>query len=166
MKERQAAISIAIFMTVLVTGVVVSGQGMADEHPSGVVTRSVDADFADVRVDVENAIMNGGYVIDYHSNIGDMLSRTAADVGTEESIYRHAETWQFCSSILSRATMAVDPVNIAYCPYVVFAYETEAEPGQVVVGFRAHVDDDAVERDASLVAVDQALTVVVEEATR
>ncbi len=114
-----------------------------------------------MRVDIESAIMNGGYVVDYQANIGDMLKRTAADVGSTESVYLNAETWQFCSSILSRATMEADPGNIAHCPYVIFAYETEASPGQVVVGFRAHTGDG----DASLAAVDKALTDVIDEAT-
>ena len=157
-KKRTA---IAIIGSVLFMGMGLSGQAMAADDSSGVIQRSVEADFADVRVDIESAIMNGGYVVDYQANIGDMLKRTAADVGSTESVYLNAETWQFCSSILSRATMEADPGNIAHCPYVIFAYETEASPGQVVVGFRAHTGDG----DASLEAVDKALTDVIDEAT-
>ncbi len=157
-KKRTA---IAIIGSVLSMGVGLSGQGMAADDSSGVIQRTVEANFVDVRIDIESAIMNGGYVVDYQANIGDMLTRTAADVGSTESVYLHAETWQFCSSILSRATMEADPANIAHCPYVIFAYETEASPGQVVVGFRAHAGDG----DASLAAVDKALTDVIDEAT-
>jgi hypothetical protein len=161
MNEKRTAM--AIFGSVLLMGMGLPSLGIADDDNSGVIQRSVEADFADVRIDVESAIMNGGYVIDYQANIGDMLKRTAADVGSTESVYRHAETWQFCSSILSRAPMEANPVNIAHCPYVIFAYETEASPGQVVVGFRAHASDDA--SDATLVAVDEALTKVIDDAT-
>ena len=157
-KKRTA---IAIIGSVLSMGVGLSGQGMAADDSSGVIQRTVEANFVDVRIDIESAIMNGGYVVDYQANIGDMLTRTAADVGSTESVYLHAETWQFCSSILSRATMEANPANIAHCPYVIFAYETEASPGQVVVGFRAHAGDG----DASLAAVDKALTDVIDEAT-
>ena len=157
-KKRTA---IAIIGSVLSMGMGLSGQGMAADDSSGVIQRTVEANFVDVRIDIESAIMDGGYVVDYQANIGDMLTRTAADVGSTESVYLHAETWQFCSSILSRATMEADPANIAPCPYVIFAYETEASPGQVVVGFRAHAGDG----DASLAAVDKALTDVIDEAT-
>ena len=155
--------TMAIFGSVLLAGTGFSSLALSDETAEGVIKRSVEADFADVRIDLESAIMNGGYVIDYQANIGDMLKRTAADVGSTESIYLNAETWQFCSSILSRATMEADPVNIAHCPYVIFAYETEASPGQVVVGFRSHAGGS--NSDATLEAVDKALTEVIDEAT-
>ncbi len=161
MKVKRMAI--AVFGTVLCMGL--SSSGIADEDSQSVIQRSVEADFADVRIDIDSAIMNGGYVVDYQANIGDMLKRTAADVGSTETVYLHAETWQFCSSILSRATMEANPANIAHCPYVIFAYETEASPGQVVVGFRTHSSDSDSSSDASLVAVDKALTEVIEEAT-
>ncbi len=161
---KKMRVAVAIFGSALCVGL--SGVGIANEDSSGVIQRSVEAEFADVRVDIESAIMNGGYVVDYQANIGDMLKRTAADVGSTESVYLHAETWQFCSSILSRATMVADPSNIAHCPYVVFAYETEASPGTVVVGFRAHAGDGDAASNASLVAVDEALTEVIEEATQ
>ena len=158
-------IAVAVFGSVLCLGVGLSDLAAADNDSSGAILRSIEADFSDVRIDVESAIMNGGYVIDYQANIGDMLKRTAADVGSTESVYLHAETWQFCSSILSRATMEANPANISHCPYVIFAYETEASPGQVVVGFRAHASDSDAASDASLVAVDEALTEVIDEAT-
>lgn len=161
---KKMRIAIAIVGSVLCTGF--SSFVLADEDAPGVVQRSVEAEFSNVRIDIESAIMNGGYVVDYQANIGDMLKRTAADVGSTESVYLHAETWQFCSSILSRATMEVSPVNIAHCPYVIFAYETEASPGNVVVGFRSHAGDSDASSDASLVAVDKALTAVIEEATQ
>lgn len=95
-----------------------------------------DAAFADVMSDLSDAIVNRGYVVDYHGFIGDMLKRTAADVGSEARLYSNAEFVQFCSAVKSRAAMEQDIGNIAYCPYVLFAYETEATPGKVTVGFR------------------------------
>ena len=163
MNNKSAAIS--IFGSVLFLGMSLSSPVIGADDSSDIISRSVAAEFSDVRIDVESAIMNGGYVIDFQADIGDMLKRTAADVGSTESVYLHAETWQFCSSILSRATMEANPVNIAYCPYVIFAYETEASPGQVVVGFRAHASDSDPASDASLVAVDEALTDVIDDAT-
>lgn len=159
MSKQRAAMT--IIGSLLFTGMGMSGQTLAADDSSDIIQRTVEADFADVRIDLENAILNGGYVVDYQANIGDMLKRTASDVGSTDSVYLHAETWQFCSSILSRASMEANPANIAHCPYVIFAYETEASPGQVVIGFRTHANGD----DASLTAVDKALTVVIHEAS-
>ena len=41
-------------------------------------------------------------VIDYTGHIGDMLDRTAKDVGATKKIYAQAEAMQFCSATLSR----------------------------------------------------------------
>lgn len=101
-----------------------------------VTTFTTDAPFADVITDLEGAIINRGYVVDYTGQIGEMLKRTADDVGATKVLYRNAEFKEFCSAVMSRAVMEADIGNIAYCPYIIFAYEAEATPGQVVVGFR------------------------------
>ncbi|MCT8988909.1 DUF302 domain-containing protein [Chelativorans sp. SCAU2101] len=95
-----------------------------------------EAPFEDVAFAVNDAIINLGYVIDHHGDIGEMLARTAEDVGADRKLYRDAEFFQFCSAVVSRRVMEQDVANIAYCPYIVFVYETEAEPGVVKVGFR------------------------------
>jgi hypothetical protein len=51
-------------------------------------------------------------------------------------LYRNAEFLQFCSAVVSRNAMEADIANIAFCPYIVFAYEAETKPGEVVIGFR------------------------------
>lgn len=94
------------------------------------------APFSEVIANLEDEIINHGYVIDYHGLIGDMLSRTAEDVGSDKALYREAEFFQFCSAVVSRRVMEANIANIAYCPYVIFAYEAEADPGTVNVGFR------------------------------
>ncbi|SON57442.1 hypothetical protein HDIA_3901 [Hartmannibacter diazotrophicus] len=101
-----------------------------------ITTVETDTAFADVMTDLQDAIINRGYVIDYHSHIGEMLSRTAGDVGADKQVYKNAEFLQFCSAVLSRAAMEADIGNIAYCPYILFAYEPAAYPGKVTVGFR------------------------------
>lgn len=110
-----------------------SGPVMAENL---VTTHETEAPFADVIADLEDAVVNRGYVIDYKGHIGEMLKRTAGDVGAAKPLYREAEFLQFCSAVVSRKAMEVDIGNIAYCPYVLFAYEAEAAPGKVVMGFR------------------------------
>ncbi|WP_054309560.1 hypothetical protein [Mesorhizobium sp. 1M-11] len=101
------------------------------------VTRlTSEAPFQDIVGALEDAIVNRGYVVDYRGFIGEMLQRTAGDVGAQKALYRHAEFFQFCSAVVSRRAMEANVGNIAYCPYVLFAYETESEPGKVIVGFR------------------------------
>lgn len=97
---------------------------------------TVQADFADVVADLADAIVNRGYKIDYHGLIGEMLERTAADVGASEKLYRNAEIFQFCSAVVSRAAMEASIENIAFCPYVLFVYEGDTEAGTINVGFR------------------------------
>jgi uncharacterized protein (DUF302 family) len=92
--------------------------------------------FDDVTQAVEDAIVNRGFKIDYHGFIGDMLSRTAGDVGATKKLYNDAEFFTFCSAVVSRNVMEADIGDIAYCPYVVFVYEAADMPGDVTLGFR------------------------------
>jgi hypothetical protein len=102
----------------------------------GVTSYATTSAYADVAADLEDAVINRGYVVDYHGLVGDMLERTAADVGSAVPLYKDAEFFQFCSAVMSRAAMEADIGNIAYCPYVLFVYEAEATPGTVIVAFR------------------------------
>jgi hypothetical protein len=123
-----------------------------------VETRTSDGSFEDVAVAAQNAIVNRGYTIDYHGFIGDMLKRTAADVGADKQLYSDAEFFTFCSAVVSRDVMEADIGDIAYCPYVVFVYEAADMPGDVTVGFRRLPEGGA--RDQ----VNALLSKIVEEA--
>lgn len=101
-----------------------------------VMTATSGQPFADVVAGVESAIVNRGFHIDYHGFIGDMLKRTAGDVGATKAIYKDAEFFTFCSAVVSRKVMEAEAIDIAYCPYVVFIYEAEDKPGEIVVGHR------------------------------
>ncbi|TCD11827.1 DUF302 domain-containing protein [Oricola cellulosilytica] len=121
------------FLGAALAGALFCGAAIAAED---VETNVSTSSFEDVSQAVEDAIVNRGYKIDYHGFIGDMLKRTAEDVGAEKQIYTDAEFFTFCSAVISRKVMEVEPEDIAYCPYVVFVYERADEPGQVKVGFR------------------------------
>jgi uncharacterized protein (DUF302 family) len=110
-----------------------SAQNASEEH---VTVHSIEGSFDDIRLDLENAILNRGLVIDYEAFVGEMLNRTAEDVGAETRVYTHAQTLQFCSAILSRRTMEADPINLAFCPYIVFVYEEAGAEGTIHVGYR------------------------------
>jgi hypothetical protein len=102
-----------------------------------VVTYAVEAPMEDVAFDLKLAIEGRGFVIDAVSHVGEMLNRTAKDVGaTGSDIYAEADVYQFCSATLSRKMMAADILNIAHCPYGVFVYATPDAPGVTHVGYR------------------------------
>ena len=90
-----------------------------------VVTYPFHGSYDDSTFAIENAIIERGLVIDQVNQIGAMLDRTAKDVGATKRIYKHAQTYLFCSAVVSRAVMEADPLNIAYCPYKVFVFETD-----------------------------------------
>ena len=92
-----------------------------------------DGSFDEATMAVEAAIIGKGLVIDYRSHVGEMLNRTAADVGSEVKVFDNADVFLFCSAVLSRKVMEADPMNIAHCPYGVFVTDRE---GQVAVGYR------------------------------
>ena len=103
------------------------------------VTYPFDGSFDDATFAVESAIIGQGLVIDYVSHTGEMLARTAADVGSDVKLFEEADIFLFCSASLSREVMEADPMNIAHCPYGVFVAERE---GQVVVGYRTYPEGE------------------------
>lgn len=107
-------------------------------HAEDVLKRTtVKGDFAGVRADLQDAIVNQGLKIDYNGKIGDMLKRTGADVGSSKEIYSDAEYFTFCSAKLSRSMMEADAANVGMCPYMMFVYATPDKPGEVTIGYRA-----------------------------
>ncbi|WP_037969632.1 DUF302 domain-containing protein [Sulfitobacter noctilucicola] len=92
-----------------------------------------DGSFEDATFSVESAIVGQGLVIDYVSHTGEMLNRTAGDVGSSVKLFEAADIFVFCSAVLSRKVMEADPMNIAHCPYGIFVAERE---DKVMVGYR------------------------------
>jgi uncharacterized protein (DUF302 family) len=151
---------LAAVALVLAAGPVLAQDGET-EH---MVIRTVEASFDDVRLDVENAILNEGLVIDYVARVGEMLNRTAEDVGADSAVFERAESLQFCSATLSRATMEADPNNLGFCPYIVFLYEQAGEQGTVHVGYRRLPDTGSEESRTAIAAVNALLDGIIREA--
>ena len=122
--------------SLLLASLMLAASTVAARSQEAVTTYRSDTSFSDVVADMEDAIVNRGFVVDYHGFIGDMLKRTAADIEGATRLYRDAELFQFCSAVMSRNAMEADTGNIAFCPYVLFVYETEKDTGTVTVGFR------------------------------
>ncbi len=111
------------------------------------VTYPFAGSFDDATFVVENAIIGRGLVVDYVSHTGDMLARTAADVGSDEVLFAGADIFLFCSALLSRKVMEADPMNIAHCPYGIFVTERDDE---VMIGYRTYPDGPMQEVQALL----------------
>jgi len=100
------------------------------------VLRSTKDDFENIRENINDAIADRGIKINNVAHIGHMLARTAADVGGTKQVYKEAESVEFCSSTISRATMEADPHNISYCPYIISVYVTPEQPDTVYISYR------------------------------
>ncbi len=106
-----------------------------------------DGSFDDATFSVESAIVGKGLVIDYVSHTGEMLNRTGADVGSTKPLFDAADIFVFCSAVLSRKMMEINPMNIAHCPYGIFVAERQ---GRVMVGYRNYPDGPMQEVQALL----------------
>lgn len=125
---------------------------------------SKTAVFEDVVQDLQDAIINRGLVIDYVGNVDKMLERTSDAVGGTTP-FKGAKYMHFCSAKLTNGVVSADPANVAVCPYVVFAYETTADPGTVVVGYRKPPEGATDASKAALGKIDALLSEIVKEAT-
>jgi uncharacterized protein (DUF302 family) len=129
---------LAIVATLAMTGPVVA---------EGVTTYKIEGSFEDATFAVESAIVGRGLVIDYVSHVGEMLSRTGGDVGSDTHLFDAANVFLFCSAVTSRNVMENDLMNIAYCPYGIFVADTGDD---VMVGFRNFPDGAMQEVQALL----------------
>ncbi|KIN61060.1 hypothetical protein Z945_2045 [Sulfitobacter noctilucae] len=111
------------------------------------VTYPFEGSFEDATFAVESAIVGRGLVIDYVSHTGEMLARTAADVGSDVKLFEEADIFLFCSATLSRNVMEADPMNIAHCPYGIFVAD---RAGDVTVGYRTYPEGPMQEVQAFL----------------
>ena len=96
-------------------------------------TYDFDGSFDDATFAVESAIVGQGLVVDYVSHTGEMLARTAGDVGSDVKLFDGADIFLFCSAVISRNVMEADLGNIAHCPYSIFVTDVD---GAVQIGYR------------------------------
>lgn len=113
------------------------------------VSYTVDMPFEDLAFELEIAIEERGYVVDNVSHVGEMLNRTAADVGATGTLFEQADVYQFCSAVLSREMMAANVMNIAFCPYGIFLFR-EAGAEQSVIGYRTLPEGEMQQVEALL----------------
>ena len=147
---------------VVVLGLVAAGTVVAEAFQ----TRTKAGNYEDVKFELTNAIIERGLVIDHTGNVGAMLDRTGADVGSTKKLYRNAEYFVFCSAKLSRDMMEADPANMGLCPFIVFIYEREDKPGQIVVGLHNPTVRGSAVSEAAIAGVQRLLRDIVAQATK
>jgi len=118
-------------------------QNVATVHP-------FEGTFEEATFSVESAILGRGLVIDFVTHTGEMLARTAGDVGSDVVLFEAADVFLFCSAVLSRKVMEADPMNIAHCPYGIFVTD---RAGVVSVGYRNTPEGAMQEVQALLEAI-------------
>jgi len=138
-----------LFGGVLAVAAMATTAGLAIADGTSTV-HTYDGSFDDAAFSLESAIIGKGLNIDYVSHVGDMLSRTKQDVGSDITLFDNAEIYIFCSAVLSRKMMEADPMNIAHCPYGIFVADRE---GQVMVGYRNYPEGPMQEVQALLAEI-------------
>ena len=119
--------------------------------------------YPDIRDDIELAITGTGIKINTIAHTGDMLIRTAKDVGATTVIYKHAEAFEFCSATISRATMEADPRNFMFCPYIIYVYQLAKDEEVVYVSYRRPSYGSSKKSDQALKAVEKLLKNIIAE---
>jgi len=127
-------------------------------------TYKVKAKFDEVREQVISAVGNQGLKLNNISYTGKMLIRTGKDLGFKEQIFTKAQLFEFCSATVSRETMAADPHNIIFCPYVIQVYELTKQPGTIYLSYRRPTPIGSARSKKSLVAVEKLLDKIIEDA--
>ncbi len=100
------------------------------------ITYKTSDDYEMVRESLEIAIIGQGLVISGTLHIQEMLDRTASDLGFNKRIYSAAESFEFCSSMISHIMTAADPGNITVCPFTVSVYQLISDPNHTYVAYR------------------------------
>lgn len=137
-RRRMARRAVAAVLLALSLAVPVGAQ------PEKIVTRRFDAaPFADVREALAEAIAEEGIAQPVVSHFGDMLERTAADLGHPRRLYAQAEILTFCSAGVAARLAQEAREYIALCPLSIAVYApADGSPG-AVMAYRPPLIDSA-----------------------
>lgn len=163
--RMRARFVIAILGSIAI-GLALGTVGRAGALAAELFTKSKAGSFEDVKFDLTNVVIERGLVVDYTGNVAGMLDRTGADVGSTKKLYRHAEYLVFCSAKLSRQMMEADQSTMGFCPFVLFIYEREDKPGEIVVGTRLTAARGDTAAHKALAEVDTLLKGIVSDAVK
>jgi len=98
---------------------------------SFVKTTLVEGQYEEVLSAVKDVIKGRGINIAHTLPAGDMLGRTGISFNIQKSIYKSAETIEFCSAKISHQLAQADPENIVLCPFTISVYVLNSDPEHV-----------------------------------
>lgn len=117
------------------------------------VTRAIeDASFDDVRIALVDAIADEGIGATTESRFGEMLTRTAPDLGHRPDLFAEARIYTFCSVVVAARLTTESAHNIAQCPLSIAVYQTPDAPRTVYLGYRRNVESEAGHQADALLA--------------
>lgn len=125
-------------LAAVIAGAFLSSPVLAGEA----ITYKVEEDIEDVLFAVESEIIGKGLNIDTVNHVGEMLARTGADLEATKQIFTDAQIFNFCSAIVSRKMMEINPNNLNFCPYRIFVYSTPDAPNITIVGHDSYPDGE------------------------
>ena len=104
---------------------------------AGIVTREIaGAEFEDVAFALVDAIAAEGITPPTVSHFGDMLRRTAPDLGHSPALFDQARIYTFCSASAAARLSAESPHHIALCPLSIAVYSLPHTPRDATLAWR------------------------------
>ncbi len=101
-----------------------------------VVIYKINGDYDEVWEDLKMALNDRGLVISSVSHVGEMLERTGKALGRTRKIYERAKVMEFCSAVVSRDMLEVNPHYISFCPYQIMVYSLPGKPDEIYISYR------------------------------
>jgi len=131
--ELKAFAATVICAVLLTTPLVGTAGGDGEIHAT-----SLDQASFDMAHDaVVEAIQNEGLTLGNVAPFGQMMARSAAQLGHDRLPYQRAEVLQFCSAVLAWQLSAEDLSQISLCPMAVAVYEPNQDGAKVVLSYRS-----------------------------
>lgn len=105
--------------------------------------RTEAADFEDAALALQDAIVAEGISAPIVSEFGDMLQRTAPELGHAPDLYAEARIYTFCSARAAAALVAERRNQIALCPLSIALYRVDSDSPAVFFSYRRSADTPA-----------------------
>jgi uncharacterized protein (DUF302 family) len=92
--------------------------------------------YEDARAALLDAMVDEGLAPPGINPFGEMLARTAPDLGHRADFFERAEIFSFCSARISARLVTEDRHNIALCPLTIALYTLPSKPETVFLSYR------------------------------
>ncbi len=101
-----------------------------------IVVYKAEGEYGFLKEALNNAIIGQGLKVTNTMQISAMLERTAQDLDFEADIYTDAESFEFCSIMLSQRMYEAHPANLSACPLTISLYQTQDDADHIYLSYR------------------------------